>query len=395
MVVLWKDYGAARIELGPLDGPAMEDLLLAVLGGPIDTVSLRQIAERSLGDPLFLHELVIGALDNGSLREESGIWRLRGPLQPTARLVELVTTRLGNLSDAERHALELTALGEPLAQPALDQLADSELPLRRSRTGVFSPAAWTAVVCRSVSRIPSTAMSCAPASVPRRQRVLAQELAEAAGGRRQDDTLLRAQLQLVGGDGSTDLLVAGAKAARERRDYVLAERLARAAMENGEGFEARLLAAEAAYMSGRHEQAARELHALAGDATDHRGAGSGVPPPLRPRPALRGTRRRRRPRRLRRGAGRGLGGRTLGAAALPRRAIPRPDGRPPRGRSPPGRPTGCRAPACIRCWAGAWPGPAAWTRRWPSSFRPLVPPSARARPSSPSRGARSRIMPSP
>ena len=125
MVVLWKDYGAARIELGPLDGQAIEDLLLAVLGGPVDTVSLRQLAERSLGDPLFLHELVIGALDSGSLREESGIWRLRGPLQPTARLVELVTTRLGSLSDAERHALELTALGGPLAQPALDQLADA------------------------------------------------------------------------------------------------------------------------------------------------------------------------------------------------------------------------------------------------------------------------------
>jgi DNA-binding CsgD family transcriptional regulator len=267
MVVLWKDYGAARIALGPLDGPAIEDLLLAVLGGPVDTVSLRQIAERSLGDPLFLHELVLGALDSGSLREESGIWRLRGQLQPTARLVELVTNRLGSLSDAERHALELTALGEPLAQPALDQLADpgalaaledrglltSHMDGRRLRIGLVHPV-YGDVVRSGLS--------------PRRQRVLAQELAEAAGGRRQDDTLLRAQLQLVGGDGSTDLLLPGAKAARERRDYGLAERLARAAMENGGGFEARLLAAESAYMSGRREQAARELNALAGDATD-------------------------------------------------------------------------------------------------------------------------------
>ncbi len=56
MVILWKDFGAERIELGPLDGQAIEDLLLAVLGGPLDTVSLRQLAERSLGDPLFLHD---------------------------------------------------------------------------------------------------------------------------------------------------------------------------------------------------------------------------------------------------------------------------------------------------------------------------------------------------
>jgi hypothetical protein len=45
MVVLWKDFGAARIELGPLDGQAIEDLLSAVLGASVDTVSLRQIVE--------------------------------------------------------------------------------------------------------------------------------------------------------------------------------------------------------------------------------------------------------------------------------------------------------------------------------------------------------------
>ena len=267
MVVLWKDYGAARIELGSLDGQAIEDLLLAVLGGPVDTVSLRQLAERSLGDPLFLHELVVGALESGSLREESGIWRLRGPLQPTARLVELVTARLGNLSDPERHALELTALGEPLAQPALDQLADaaaiesledrglitSRIDGRRLQVCLAHPV-YGDVVRSGIS--------------PRRQRVLARALAETSGGRRQDDTLLLASLRLVGGDGSPDLLLAGANAARERRDYALAERMARAAVDAGEGFGARLLAAEAAHMSGRHEQAPRELAALARDAAD-------------------------------------------------------------------------------------------------------------------------------
>ncbi len=267
MVVLWKDYGATRIELGLLDGQAIEDLLLAVLGGPVDTVSTRQFAERSQGDPLFLHELVAGALETGSLREESGIWRLRGPLQPTARLVELVSTRLGTLTDSERHTLELTALGEPLAQPALEQLAEagaiatledkgllaSRMDGRRLQVCLAHPV-FSDVVRSGIS--------------PRRQRVLARELAEASGGRRQDDTLLLAQLALVSGNGSPDLLVAGAKAARERRDYALAERLGRAAIDSGGGFEPRLLAAEAADMSGRHEQAERELEALAQDAAD-------------------------------------------------------------------------------------------------------------------------------
>ena len=252
MVVLWKDYGAARIELGLLDGQAIEDLLLAVLGGPVDTVSLRKLAERSLGDPLFLHELVVGALQDGSLREEGGIWRLRGRLQPTTRLVELVTTRLGHLSDPERHALELTALGEPLAQPALDGwptprrsspskdrgLIISRMDGRRLQVCLAHPV-YGDVVRSGIN--------------PRRQRILGRELAEASAGRRQDDTLLRASLRLAGGDGSPDLLVAGAKAARERRDYALAERMASAAIDDGEGFEARLLAAEAAH----HERSPR------------------------------------------------------------------------------------------------------------------------------------------
>ena len=262
MFVLWKDYGAARIELSSLDGEAIEDLLLAVLGGPVDTVSLRQIAERSQGDPLFLHELVIGARESGSLREENGIWRLRGTLAPTPRLVDMVTTRLGALTDAERHALELTALGEPLAQPALDQLADAEgIEVLEDRGFIASRMDGRRLqVCLAHPVYGDVVRA---GITPRRQRVLARELAEAAGGRRQDDTLLLASLRLVGGEGSSELLIAGAKAARDRRDYELTERMARAAVDSGEGFEARLLASEAAHRSGRHEQAARELAALA------------------------------------------------------------------------------------------------------------------------------------
>jgi hypothetical protein len=141
--------------------------------------------------------------------------------------------------------LELTALGEPLAQPALDRLADAEAIESLEKRGLI------------ISRMDGRRLQVCPAHPvhgdvvrsainPRRQRLLGRELAEASAGRRQDDTLLRASLRLGGGDGSSDLLVAGARAARERRDYALAERMARAAIDDGEGFEARLLAADAA-----------------------------------------------------------------------------------------------------------------------------------------------------
>ena len=92
------------------------------------------------------------------------------------------------------------------------------------------------------------------------------EVIEAAGWRRREDTLRLASLRLASGGGSAGLLAAGALAARGRHDHSLAERLARAAITEGAGFNARFVAAEAAHFQGRLAQAERELAALAADA---------------------------------------------------------------------------------------------------------------------------------
>lgn len=265
MVVLWKDHQAERIALGALEDGAIEELLTTVLGGPVERATVRQVCERSLGDPVFLRELVAGALEAEVLREENGLWRLRGSLEPTPTLAELVNLRIGALSDAERHVLELTAMGEPLAQPTLDELTDagavealedkglitSRMDGRRLQICLAHPVMGD-VIRAGIS--------------PRRERALARALAESTGGRRQEDTLLLASLRLVGGGGSNELLLAGAQAARDRRDIALSEKMARAAIDNGAGFEARYLAADAAHARGRHEQAEQELAALATDA---------------------------------------------------------------------------------------------------------------------------------
>ena len=249
-VVLWKDLDAARIELAPLGDDGIEELLRRVLGGPVDAASLRLLADYTLGDPLYLREVVAGALESQALTDDGGLWRVRGPLRPTGRLVELVNLRLGRLSEDERHVLELTAIGEPVAQPALDELTEpaavealedkgfltSRMDGRRLQILLANPV-LTDVVRAGIS--------------PRRERDLARALAEASGSSRHEDTLLLASLRLVGGGGDADLLLEGAKAARERRDFALTERLARAAMEQGEGFDAQLLAAEAAALGGR------------------------------------------------------------------------------------------------------------------------------------------------
>jgi DNA-binding CsgD family transcriptional regulator len=272
VVSLWKDGAADRIRIDVLPDAAIEELLVAVLGGPVDTACVRQLVDRSRGNPLFLRELVSGARETGALVEGGGLWRLAGTLQPTDRLVELVALRLGELTAAERYLLELLAVGEPLGQADLDQLADSVALDSLERKGLVATRmdgrrmqVWLAhPVYGDVVRVGIGV---------RRERSLARcraEVIEAVGGRRREDTLQLAWWRLVEGGGSAELMMAGAVAARARHDHALTERMARAAIDAGGGFEARFLAAEATHLQGRTADAEREAAALAARATnDH------------------------------------------------------------------------------------------------------------------------------
>jgi DNA-binding CsgD family transcriptional regulator len=265
VVDLWKDGPAERIEVDVLKDAVVEELLVTVLAGPVDAAAMRQLTGRSRGNPMFLRELVTGALESGTLVDEGGIWRLRGALRPTARLVELAAQRLGELTGPERTVLELLTLGEPLGQATLAQLTDAASVealeargLIKSRIEGRRIQVWLGhPIYGDVVRVGITAL---------RQRALARsraEVIEATGGRRREDALLLASWRLIGGGGSEELLYAGAVAARARHDYPLAERLARAALNEGGGFEARFLAAESAHFQGRPGEAEHELAVLA------------------------------------------------------------------------------------------------------------------------------------
>ena len=217
---------------------------------------------------MVLRELVTGARESGALAKDGGIWRLRGGLRPTARLVELVALRLGDLSQAERTVLELLTLGEPLGQAELGRLADpasvealerkglitSWLDGRRIQVGLAHP------IYGDVVRVGISAL---------REQAIARSLAEvveAVGSRRREDTLRLASWHLTGGGGSAELLLAGALAARARHDHALTERLARAAIAEGPASTPASRPPRPPHSLGRQVQAERELAALASEA---------------------------------------------------------------------------------------------------------------------------------
>jgi DNA-binding CsgD family transcriptional regulator len=266
---LWKDGPAERIEIGALDDETIEELLASALGGPVDAAASRELAARSRGNPMFLRELVHGALETGVLVGAGGLWRLQGALSPTVRLAELVALRLGDLSQPERSVLELLALGEPLGPTELTQLADPPAADALEEKGLItSGTQGRRIEIRLAHPVYGDVVRAGISAL--RERTISRSLAEvieAVGARRQGDPLKVATWRLVGGGGSAELLVSGAMAARARHEYSLTERLARAAIDAGAGLEARLMAAETAHLQGRSDQAEQELAALAAQAT--------------------------------------------------------------------------------------------------------------------------------
>ena len=114
------------IDLPPLTDDDIGALLEAVLGGPVDGAAVVSMRDRSEGNPLFLRELIRGALQSAALQQVSGVWRLRASLPLSTRLRDVVESRLELASPDERRALELLAACDSLELDELEDLVGLE-----------------------------------------------------------------------------------------------------------------------------------------------------------------------------------------------------------------------------------------------------------------------------
>lgn len=263
---LWKDGFAEWLELAPLSRPEVVRLVESVVGGQVDADALRRLERLSLGNPLFLRELVAGALDSGALAEVGGVWRARGPLATSTRLVEVIRARLGRLAPEVRAVAEVVAVGEPLGVALLEALVapgDLDATDRAGLLQVVPDPRRTLVRLAHPlygELLRATIMPLRARAIPRR---LAAALAE-QGARRREDLLRLASWQLEGGarPDPAVLVPAARRALSLYFDPRLAERLATAAVEADGGFAARLAQAEAVYAQGRAAEAERQFGVL-------------------------------------------------------------------------------------------------------------------------------------
>jgi DNA-binding CsgD family transcriptional regulator/tetratricopeptide (TPR) repeat protein len=112
----------SRLELGPLERPALSELAEAVIGNPPPVALVDWVAERSQGNPLYAIGLVRALLDERADLSAPSLRRL------PEGLTERVAARVRGLDPRLRDTLELLAvLGRPISLTELTGLADQSL----------------------------------------------------------------------------------------------------------------------------------------------------------------------------------------------------------------------------------------------------------------------------
>ena len=275
IVWLWKDAGAPRLELGLLTSAETAALAEAVVGGPLERQARRWVHQASGGNALYVRELVRGALADGALATEGGLWRLTARPAVSASLTELITARMTGLSAAERRVLELLALGEPLRLPEMLALAGEEPLASAEERGLLAVDGMDAAgqVRLSHPLYGEVVRSALPSLRARQLRLtLAQTLGQRSEQEQEDTLRVTRWLINAGQQIPASSLLEGARAASLAGDPAFAAALAVRAREAGAGVEAALLLARAHVVQSQFEQAEEALRAAEGDLKTHQEA---------------------------------------------------------------------------------------------------------------------------
>ena len=136
---MWTSNSALRVDVPPLAVAEFEALLSGILGSPVSHRASAQLHRVSGGNPLYLRELVLGALDGGQFTLSEGVWQLVDAPSGTPALHELIRARLRHLDDDDRSIVERLAVCQPL------QLAELAEPGARKRIATLEAAGIVAV----------------------------------------------------------------------------------------------------------------------------------------------------------------------------------------------------------------------------------------------------------
>ena len=267
---MWTSSTALRIDVPPLDIAGYQEVLGHVLSGAIAHRTAVDLHAMSGGNPLFLRELVLGALEEGQLVEAEGVWQLVGEPIGTPALHDLIRSRMHHLDPVDRSIVERLAVCQPLA------LADIAVDGARKRVIALEQAGLVEVVGDRllVSLAHPQYVAAVRASLSRLtivDNLLEQADVISARPMSTEDELRVAVWRLDAGEPSDPgLLARAAHLALLAQDQEAVARLAAAAILAGApAAEMLFLQGEAQWTMGRNSVALELLErAAAADATD-------------------------------------------------------------------------------------------------------------------------------
>lgn len=255
----WSPDRALRVELGPLDVETIRELLEDVLGAPPAHRAASDLHRATDGNPLYLRELVVGALESGRLHEQSGVWQLTGDPVGSPALRDLILGRIAQLDPEERDVVDrLAVCGDlrashlcgPGARTALSRLEGAGLVHIGERLDArLAHPQYTAVVASALSRLRTADLLVEQAELLERD------------GRSASDALRVVMWRLTAGaDADPEVLASAARLARQAGDHRTVERLSTAALTaGGPRPDVLLLRGEALLRMGRIADALSDL----------------------------------------------------------------------------------------------------------------------------------------
>jgi DNA-binding CsgD family transcriptional regulator len=265
VTALWKDERARRVELASLDEGGTMRLVEVLLAAPVEHVLTHWAHAASAGNPLYLRELLAGAVEAGAVELDNGLWRLRWTWPPGPALAELVAQRLEGLGAASVRLLAALSLGEPLPAAIAGGISGDDALIQLETRGLTSAED---VEGERVLRLAHplygevARMQLAGSHLDELRVALADALQER--GLCPGEAMRVAKwLRDAGAPIGPQLLLEAAAEAYRARDPALAAELAAPAARDGHGFEALLALGEALAALGRHEDAERAFTEIA------------------------------------------------------------------------------------------------------------------------------------
>ncbi|MEW9552519.1 AAA family ATPase [Nonomuraea sp. NPDC050783] len=270
-VTLGRGDAVHHADLAPLTWREVSELLGAALAGHVHRESVDRLHAASGGNPLYLGELVRGALAEGRLTNDGEIWRLATdePLPVTRRLTDLIRHRLATVAPPARRVLDVLALCGPVSVADLERDPGADVLDELERAGLVTVVRERRRAYARLAHPLYAEVLPADVTEPRRREILREQAdrLEATGARRREDAMRLASYRLAGtGTADPALLLQAARLAAYGDDHARALAFLRAIPEEELTFPALLLLGRTLSEAGRPLEAEDVLRRADGTA---------------------------------------------------------------------------------------------------------------------------------